>query len=267
MDQFSVPSSEDTRAPQAGTLEVGRAVSEGVGALLANLLQIIAVNVLLVVLLYMSCCTIIGFFVALPVLMWGFYAFTLQAIDGRGEIGTLFVGVGDPVSVTARMGGLLLCLGLIYSPIAVVSTALMLPDIEGIMQGRQPDPIVQALRFGVPSLLWSLVTVRVLLAPYFVVERDRGPLEALQGAWEATAGHWGKLIVLVLLLNLLLLPGQVLSIGAQLYGQQGNPLEPDLTTLGLQLGSIAITMIASTLSVMFFASAYRQLTGPAPASA
>ncbi|HHO53112.1 MAG TPA: hypothetical protein ENK18_20115 [Deltaproteobacteria bacterium] len=266
MDEFSSPAPEAARPPQ-GTLELGRAISEGVGAALANFLQIVVVNLLFVLTLYLSCCTCVGFFVAAPVLMWGFYAFILQAIDGRGQIGTLFVGFEHLSVAFFRMLGVSLCLFLIYSPIVLVVVGLMWPDLERIAQGQQPDPVMQALKTGVPMLLWSLVTVRVFIAPYFMVERDLGPLEALQASWEVTAHHWGALVALLLLLNLLTLPGQVLSIGAQLYAQQGSSLGPDPVSILLQLGGFAITMFASTLGLMFFASAYRQLTGPAPEGA
>jgi uncharacterized membrane protein len=69
------------------------------------------------------------------------------------------------------------------------------------------------LAFAVGSLvllvLTVLVTIRLHFAPYYVVDADRGPLEALGSSWAATRGNVGNLVVFAVLSWLICLAGLV----------------------------------------------------------
>ncbi|MBX2799564.1 MAG: hypothetical protein KTR31_17945 [Myxococcales bacterium] len=270
MDEFASPSAAETGARQYGQLDIGVAVSEGVGAVLANLPAILGVGIVGIFLLYASFCTCVGWIVVLPLLMWGFYAFMLEALEGKGRFGTLFSGFNDFGPAFLRMWGFLLLMVLLYIPAAIAVMALIIPDVmTQIETGQPPAALSQTLKTAIPSLLWGFVIVRFMLAPFLIVERDQGPFQALQSAWEATSGQWLKLVALQLLLTLLTLPGQVLTVGGQMYGEQfqNDPaatLDAFPITMGLILGGSLVTSIAGIFGMMFYVSTYRQLTGPAP---
>ena len=107
----------------------------------------------------------------------------------------------------------------------------------------------------------------------FMVDRGFTAPNAVSVAWSATEGQWGKLAAIVLLMQLLALPANVLVIGLQYYMESlGNPPDPDamieaLPVLGgIYLGLIVLGGLAGWFGWMFFVAAYRQISGPMPAS-
>ena len=269
MDPFESPAT-DSRPPYSGSLDVGQAVSEGVGAVLANIVPFVGVGILGMLIYIASCCSLIGWIIGIPLLLWGIYAFLLQALDGSGQVQTLWSGLSSLQEAFVRMWGFLLLMLLLYIPPTVAMLGLMWPDLMATLSGQVPDPVMQAVKMTVPTLVWSFVLVRLMIAPFFIVDRDMGATAALQSAWEATSGSWLKLCVLQVLFTMLTVPGQVLNVGSQIHSQQfqNDPaaaLDAMPITFGLQMTGLLLSSVAGAFGMMFYASAYRQLTGPSAA--
>lgn len=266
MDPFQAPGSEPSNP--VGTLDLGRAVVDGGQAILTNLGPTVATIIVGVLLYYASICTCVGWIGVAPLLLWGVYRFVLDAVDGRrASVGALFSGMQNFGAAFLRMWGLMLIWILLFSPVVAVVMAYLLPKL---LAGEQPDPIEQSLVIGIPSTLYGLAVARFLIAPFLIVDRDLPVGEAFSETWALTRGHGLKLAGLQLLLALLNAPAQVLSVGAQIYGNDlpadpARALDQLTVVLGLNLAVIAISMMAGIFSLAFFAAAYRQLAGPGPA--
>lgn len=264
MDPFQAPGAEATNP--VGTLDLGRAVVDGGQAVLSNLGSTLGALVLGVVLYYASICTCVGWIGVAPLLLWGMYRFVLDAVDGPATVGALFSGTRRFGDVFLRMWGLILVWLLLFSPVVVAVSAWLVPKL---LSGQAPDPIEQSLVIGVPSTLYGLLVARFLVAPFLMVDRDLPLGEAFAATWELTRGHGLKLAGLQLLLALLNAPAQVLSVGAQIYGQDAPPdpfeaLDRLSVVMALNVGVIGISLLAGMFGLAFFAAAYRQLAGPAP---
>ena len=141
---------------------------------------------------------------------------------------------------------------------------------EAALAGQQPDPIRQTAIQIALSTVFALIIVRIMIAPFYMVERDVSALDAFGQAWRDTAGQWGRLIVLQLLLTLIGVPAQVLNIGLQIYAQGIDQADPDAAAaampvlLALYTGIAVLSAGVFVLGQLMFASAYRQLAGPRP---
>jgi hypothetical protein len=152
-------------------------------------------------------------------------------LDGKAEFNDLFAGFSKYGATLGRM--LLLMVVLIL--LGLVSESLIF--------------IGSWLQSSVLSLIGSLVylacVVFVILptsfAFFFAVDRDLPALDALNASWRITRGKLLKLVGLGLLAGLIAVSG-ILALGV----------------------GVVFTM---TMSYAMFASAYRQMTGPAPAAA
>ncbi len=267
MDPFESPAT-DAALPQ-GTLDVGRAVSEAVGAALANALSAIGVVLLGYLSLVVAFCTCIGWIPAIPLLYWGAYRWLLDAMGGSARVSALWSGAERFGEVFLRMWGLMLIWLVLSIPLAIAMGALTFPAaFEAALTGQQPDPVSQALIQGGLTAAFGLLVVRLMLAPFYMVERDLGVVDALSASWRDTTGQWGKLIVLQLLITLLGLPAQVLAVGVQVYQQTLDTEQEMLEAAPIVFGLFSVTALLSIavliLGQLFFASAYRQLTGPPP---
>jgi uncharacterized membrane protein len=88
--------------------------------------------------------------------------------------------------------------------------------------------------FIVPGVLLALAWS---MAPFYLVDRNYGPVEALEASWEATRGHWGSLFLLSLA-----------AVGFSILG----------------VASCCIGILASSpLTMLLFATAYTRMARPA----
>jgi hypothetical protein len=174
-----------------------------------------------------SIVTMIGIVLLLPVLGWGAILFLLRMHDGGAELGDLFAGFS--------------CYGTALAGILVVGLAFTL--LSGSVQVIQ----IAAERTGEPWLyfLWVLVYLgvfflvvpRLAFAYFYVVDRDMGPVEALQRAWRVSSPLKWKLAALLLLNYVVIIAG----------------------LLALVIGAIP----ASIMTYLMWVSAYRQTEGRA----
>jgi hypothetical protein len=270
VDPFETPESA-LPSGEAGELNVATAIADGVSALLANALPATGVAFVGLVAYIVSICTCVGWIAILPLLMWGMYAFVLEMVDGSAKVQTALSGVEDFGRSFLSMWGLGLLYLVLYLPPLAATVALIWPSLaETMATGQAADPLDMTWRGFVPMFLWSLVAVRFMLTPFYVVDQGLGVLEAFTSAWRITEGSWLKLIALQVVLTLLSLPAQILNVGAQILGQDVDPLDTaaQLENLPLQLGMqgaiVVLSVVSGLLGLAIFASAYRQLAGPRP---
>src|SRR5882672_3480827 len=94
---------DPTRARGTGRIDLGEAFREAWAATWANFPLLLAVWLLFFILAALSALTLVGLFLVLPVLAWGGTRFTLNVIDGGGEVGDLFSGFSDYGRVLGTM--------------------------------------------------------------------------------------------------------------------------------------------------------------------
>jgi hypothetical protein len=208
---------------------------------------------------FASACTCVGWFAAVPLLSYGMVRMLLESQQGHTKVGTLWSGTQDFWAIFFSFWGLILVYGLMVMPTVGLSVGMTLAKV---------DPLV-ATAITLPlSVLYSLVLVRVHLAPFLLVDRKEGVLESIQRSWTETRPVWGKMIALQLLAFLLLSPTQVMGVGMQML-QQDQPavMDPEealaqlYPMMALNFGVLLISVVVGTLVWSIFASAYRQLVG------
>jgi len=266
MDPFASPSSDGLH--HVGTLSTATAVSDAVSGLLQNALLWIAVMFTYMALIVVGVCTVFGWIVIMPLLVWGLQAVALEAVDGPARFNTLFGGWHDLGTTLARIWGLLLLGGVAYAALAGPLLVLLLfPDIQQAMDGAPFDQTSLTLKMACVGFILSFVHARFVLVMPLIVERGRPVLASITESWQQTSGHWPKLIGLMLLGQLLNLPPLVLNVGAAMLSDPALPPDEalrNLPLLGTQLGGATLSMFASVFMMMLFAAVFRQLMGPAP---
>lgn len=271
MDPFAPPI-QDSPASQAGSVDLGIALSEGFSALVRNILPLVGAGIALVIGYVLAFCTCVGWIPLVPLLMWGTYRFTLTMIDGTGRLQALTSGTERFGTVFGRMWLTFLLLLVIGLPVVAMIVGVVGYQSYQNMNGEQVDPVLPQVAIAIVGALWGLLLIRIQSAPYLIVERDLQPLDAFQTAWSATAPHWGKLMALQLLATLFATPGTVMQIGNEYLtrGAQDDPSQMmDLLpiTLALTAGAVLWSGIVGPFFLLVNASVYRQLFGPAPQTA
>jgi uncharacterized membrane protein len=174
--------------------------------------------------------TVIGFFLVVPVLLWGLFHFFLKLRDGGARFGDAFAGFSRYGAALIGMIGLFLMLFLI-------SLLVQLPQLIGDLT----ETPWLATAGSVLTLVFALViNPRLSFAPFLLVDHGTRPVESIREAWRMTAKVKWKLVGLVFVNMAIMAAG----------------------FLALVIGVILAVMIVS----LIFVSAYRQLGG-APAAA
>jgi hypothetical protein len=214
-----------------GDFDFGRCFSEAWARTWANFPLWLGVGVVLLLASAAVSITIVGIFLALPVLMWGGVAFFLKMHDGGAELRDIFSGFSRYGQALAGfLGWWLLSF--------VVGLISQLPLFAAQLQGSAVAIIgAYAIYIGVTFL----VTPRLTMAIFLMVDRGMGLSEALRIAWQTTAPLMWKMAGLM-----------VAMVGVMLAG-----------LIALVIGMIPATVVA----YLMWTSAYRQIFGGAPRAA
>ena len=177
---------------------MGLAFRQAWHATWANFPLWLAVVVVALILMCLSCATVVGIFVLFPVFVWGSTYFYLNAISGCAEFNDLFAGFSNYRDrLTAMLG-----LGFVWILLSLVGEAGSV--LMYVANGSDELSIVGV----VWSLVWACAVLsRFYFAFYFVVDRGYGPVESLRASWEATKGQYRRLLLLILTTVLTLLAG------------------------------------------------------------
>ena len=227
-DRYAPPTAalgDPERERGTGRIEIGEAFREAWAALWANFPLLLGTWFLFAVLGTLATITVVGFFLVLPVLVWGGTRFSLNVIDGNAEVADLFAGFSD----YARVLGTMITLGLVI-------VLLYLAGQSVTILGQVASSAVLTFLGTLVNLAWGLgVMPRLAFVWYYVVDQGLPPVEAVQTSWNATSDQ--KLTCLLL---------GVLSGVIPLIG-----------FLCLVVGLIPAVMLVYLIQ----ASAYRQLAG------
>lgn len=218
-------------APPSGTVgdfDVARALSVGWQAAMRNGLPwfgVMVLSIMSIVLAVLFC--VLPVFVVAPLIAWGSTRFTLDAIDGDADLGTLFAGFSRTGELLFPMLGF----GLAYLVLSLPGTlAGAVFQYGPMLLGSDVDPMVSLLGNLAGNLLsvgWSVVVMsRFVPALYLVVDQNRGVLEALSESWSLTERCWGRAMLLqvagvvVMILGFLaccvgIIPAAMVVAGAQ----------------------------------------------------
>lgn len=213
-----------------GTIDIATAVKDGWHAMLENFGPYLAMGFLFFVLATVATITVLGLFLVVPVLFWGFTRFVLKTIDGGAEVSDLFAGFNEYGKALGPM--LVLFIG--YLLLNLVNQAFS----AGAQLIGGPVGIVMSIFGIVFGFLFMYLVARLMFAPYLIVDRDLGAVEALSQSWRSTASQQVNVILLLIVTTLISVVGVLL----------------------LLVGVIPAVMVASSA----VASAYRQLTGSGP---
>ena len=233
-----------------------------------NFVAVVGAVVVAILATVVAACTLVGLIPAVPLIVYGLYRMTLEAIDGTTKVSTVWSGTDAFGKVFAAM----FVAGLIYLVVDLPSAAVALAvPLIAAFTDQLGDPVSQAIVTNLGALLWIPVLVRFSFALFLIVEDREAPADAFRASWDRTGPVWGKMIFIQLLFQLLLAPSQVTAIGAQIIakGAEQNPTEAlDIATtaFGLQLGGGVYAMVATSFMMFVFGAMYRQLFG-APAQA
>ena len=214
-----------------GDFDFGRCFSDAWARTWANFPLWLGVGIVFLLASVAVSITILGIFLALPVLMWGGFAFFLKMHDGGAALRDIFSGFSRyGQALAGSLGWWLLSF--------VVGLISQLPLFAAQAQGSALA-IIGA--YAIYVAVTFLVTPRLTMALFLMVDRGIGLSEALRIAWQTTAPLMWKMAGLM-----------VATIGVMLAG---------LVALGL--GMIPAMVVA----YLMWTSAYRQIFGGAPRAA
>lgn len=182
-----------------GSFDVGQATSDAWRTTIQNLPAMIGVYVIGTILMYVG---LIAFVFVTPVLLFGFTKYYINAYDGEGEFGDLFVGFSNYGTVLGQMLGFFLLMIVIFVGAASV-------QYVGIFTGNESLTLIG----GLISMIFHLIVgVRLYWSVMFVVDQGMGPVDAIKASWNATSGNWFRLVLLMLVAFAVVLAG-ILALG------------------------------------------------------
>ncbi len=225
---FEAPRAQSPNVPPVtgtGRFDIGQAFNDGWKAVTGNLGLVIGVAIVGGLAMAISEITVIGIFVLVPVIAWGGVKFVLNLQDGHAEFNDLFSGFQNYGQV---LGSMLLLMLVMIVPLI---PAYAIVGIGAAVRSSAVMSLGQLALFGI----MLGVCVRLYFAPFFIVDRGMGAVDAAKASWEATNDQ--KLGML----GLALLAGVVSMVGALACG------------IGM--------FVSIPISYVMFASAYRQMVG------
>lgn len=235
--------------------------------LVADALRIVVRNlgsVLLAVLLLggmyaLGLFTCVGWIVLVPAMFWGGYRYFLALADGEARVASVWEDLPDVGRLLGWTWGWMLMLFTVSLPVFGVVGALAFAQQSHLVNVYVGTGVNVLL-----STLWSLVIVRVAPAPFLMVDRQIGPIDATVQAMALTGPVWGTLVYVQLLIALLGLPAQVIGVGIQKLAEhtQADPssaLQDFGWLMVLYLLLVGIGTVASIGTMALYAVIYRRL--------
>lgn len=151
-----------------------------------------------------SIASVIGFFLFLPVLVWGWAKLVLNLKDGIAG----YTDLGDGFPRYFAVLGTTLVLG-------VLCALLFLPYVGLGVTGAvlESGPILLAAQL-VGILLGMVLVPRFAFAPFFMVDRNFSAIDAMKASWDVTSFQKLGMLLLMLLSALVAAAGFACGIGA-----------------------------------------------------
>jgi len=183
-------------------IDVGRCLADGWAGLGENFPLWLFAGVIGLVAVALATVTVIVFFLIVPVLVWGSVRLLLNMSEGRGELGDLFAGFSSYGTTLLPTLILMLVLGLISFLGQSVSAF-----------GERFDSTLLSFLGGIVGIAWGLlVTPRVGLAYFYLVDRDLGAIESVQAAWDRSDPAKWQIAILTAVTALICFAGALLFL-------------------------------------------------------
>ena len=196
-------------------------------ALKASLWTLVAATLILGIAMTGSLVLIVvGWVCLLPAIMWGGAQFFLNTLDGRAELGDLWVGFQE--NYIYRSGQMLLLI-VIFIALGFLSQAVYFLGVA------LEDEILIIIGFVVQMVVQYAVLNRFYLTPFFLVDKGMSAIEAFSASWRSTSQQWLLFIAIAFIVALV----------------QG---------LGVLLCCVGV-LASVPYGYLMFASVYRQVTG------
>lgn len=221
---YQAPGFEPREEVAPGDFSISQSISEAFDRTKRYFGQAVGSVLLGGLLMLLAAITIIGYFLAVPVLAWGMVKFYLDLQDEKPDLHALFAGFSQYAKVLGRT----LLLIVVWVVLTLVSESLVF-----VGQAMESTPVI-LIGYVIYLVFFALVLSRLYFAFFFMVDRDMPAMESLGAAWEVTRGKGLKPFLLVLV--------------SSLIGVSG--------TLGLCIG----LLFTIPMSYAMLASAYRQLS-------
>lgn len=180
-----------------GTFDIGQAVGDGWNIMNANAGTLIGAFFVFGVVAFFATITIIGAFLVVPVLFWGFVRLVLNAVDDTPELGDIFEGFKNYGQALISMFVWYLIIFLIGLPGQALTQAGVFTENYALMG--------LGYLFGIGVGLF--VTIRLYFAPYFYVDQGLGVMEGIKASWEATKPQKLMNFLLILVTSIIAFAG------------------------------------------------------------
>ncbi len=230
LNPYAPPKAADVPAEPLvfGDFDIGRAINDAWEACKRHFPLWLGVLVVGGILVLLSAITVIGYFVAVPVFVWGFGKFFLNMVDGKPSFDDVFAGFKNYLPVLGRMLLLIVILALLQ----FISESL-------VFVGQFTNSkVVTLVGWVIYVVVFFTVVLRLYFFSFFLaIDRDMGAIESLANAWRMTQGKVMKTIGLGLFFFLIMMAGV--------------------------LACFVGVFFTATMAYVMYASAYRQMVGPA----
>jgi hypothetical protein len=180
-----------------------------IGFLLIEAAVVVAILPLALIPLVGPALVLLAAVVAFPPFWAGMINVTLAQLKGdRWSFGDFFAGFGS-----RYLWRLLAFNFIMFGLTLVILTPVWVPILIG---WALDPPVMQLVWFGVAACIifvpvWAYVMVRIsFFGPYLIIDRDFGPVEAIQESWDLTTDHFWGLFGVAVALALILLGGILL---------------------------------------------------------
>lgn len=236
------------RPSGTGSFEIGTCVSEAWATTWANF-PLWAWGLLLsFVCIGLATLTVIGFFLAVPVLGWGAVLFFLNLHDRRASIGDLFSGFSRYAEALVGM----LVAGLLLMLVSFLGQAVS-------FVGQLSDSAALLGIGALVNLLWAfLVMPRLYFSYLYIVDQGMSPVEAVQASWERTSPVKWRVALLVLVSGLVASAVAIPAILVLAFGL-ADPGPAGVVVIALLF--TLLLMVPIVLLYLMWISAYRQMEG------
>lgn len=269
MNPYGAPETQST-AEALGTFTVGGVIDTALRSLFRNAGPLVVVLVASFVAYVVSICTIVGWIAILPLIAWGLWRFLLDAIDGEAKLSAATHGQERFARTVGQMWAYFLVIAVPLSLLTTGPTYAYAYAVHGeaFFLKLLDDPITAVVVPSVASVVVGIVYCRLWLVPFDMVDRGNNVVAAVSRSWALTGPHWGRLIVVMLLVLAVMLPISGLTfLGRWLNTSADGPPWGQTASPVITFGTVGLSLFFSVLIQFVHAAIYRGLAGPRPEEA
>ena len=198
-----------------------------------------------------------------PYVVWGVARFCLNAIEGKGQLRDLVAWRYEPLRAYGQMAMWAIFIVMLSLGPIVFGYGISFSNVIASLQGRPTQPLLDVLSLAI-SWVIGLFTIRLLIAPFLIVDQRRDAFDAILTSWAVTWKSWPKLMVIPTLQAIALspAPGVAFIVRTLNHAPVANPRLADLLEgVGwlIWAGNLAYVAAIGWMLQLAVAATYRQL--------